>query len=144
MDRYHVLADATMTSLLERLEDLLGDIGDEGFEVDYHVSCRVPTSAHRLDETAGCEVQCHKPLMEIIAEWRINAQPRFERNICDQQAASKQANLAFVSRQVRPTPSMVKHPFSPFTAINSSVPSKHCSTLRLMHLRFLRVDEMPN
>ncbi|KAG9314654.1 hypothetical protein JVU11DRAFT_5459 [Chiua virens] len=36
MDRYHALADATMTSLLERLEDLLDEMTNEGFEVDYH------------------------------------------------------------------------------------------------------------
>jgi len=36
MDRYHALADATMTSLLERLEELLDDMDNKGFEVDYH------------------------------------------------------------------------------------------------------------
>lgn len=84
MDRYHLLADATMTSLLERLEDLLDRTGNEGFDVDYHVSSGVTTPAHELDETCQCEAQCHKPLMDIIAEWRINAQPWFEWDICDQ------------------------------------------------------------
>ncbi|KAI9572653.1 hypothetical protein HD554DRAFT_1336305 [Boletus coccyginus] len=36
MERYHALADATMSSLLERLEDLLDDVANDGFEVDYH------------------------------------------------------------------------------------------------------------
>jgi len=36
MDRYHALADATMISLLERLDNLLDEITDKGFEVDYH------------------------------------------------------------------------------------------------------------
>ncbi|KAH0838594.1 hypothetical protein J3R83DRAFT_6915 [Lanmaoa asiatica] len=53
MDRYHVLADATMTSLLERLENLLDGIGNEGFEVDYHVSCGVTTPAMDSTKPAG-------------------------------------------------------------------------------------------
>ncbi|KAH7908262.1 hypothetical protein BJ138DRAFT_1158087 [Hygrophoropsis aurantiaca] len=36
MDRYHELSDATMGTLLERLEDLLDDIGNDSYEVDYH------------------------------------------------------------------------------------------------------------
>ncbi|KAF8559406.1 Frataxin [Imleria badia] len=36
IERYHALADVTMTSLLERLENLLDEIANEGFEVDYH------------------------------------------------------------------------------------------------------------
>ncbi|KAN0100910.1 hypothetical protein V8E55_000894 [Tylopilus felleus] len=36
MDRYHALADTTMISLLERLEHLLDEVANEGFEVDYH------------------------------------------------------------------------------------------------------------
>ncbi|KAH7921259.1 Frataxin, partial [Leucogyrophana mollusca] len=36
MERYHELSDATMTTLLERLEDILDDIGNDGYEVDYH------------------------------------------------------------------------------------------------------------
>ncbi|KIJ08589.1 hypothetical protein PAXINDRAFT_88665 [Paxillus involutus ATCC 200175] len=36
MDRYHALSDATMTTLLERLEELLDRIGSDKFEVDYH------------------------------------------------------------------------------------------------------------
>ncbi|KAF8139941.1 hypothetical protein EV363DRAFT_1206083, partial [Boletus edulis] len=36
MDRYHALADATMISLLERLDHLLDEITDKSFEVDYH------------------------------------------------------------------------------------------------------------
>jgi len=36
MDRYHAVADATMITLLERLEDLLDGIANEDFEVDYH------------------------------------------------------------------------------------------------------------
>ncbi|KAF8845413.1 Frataxin [Paxillus ammoniavirescens] len=36
MDRYHALSDATMTTLLERLEELLDGIGSDEFEVDYH------------------------------------------------------------------------------------------------------------
>lgn len=46
MDRYHALADTTMVSLLERLEELLDDIANDSFEVDYHVSCGLPTLAH--------------------------------------------------------------------------------------------------
>lgn len=42
MDRYHALADTTMISLLERLEHLLDEVANEGFEVDYHVSCGCP------------------------------------------------------------------------------------------------------
>lgn len=72
-----------MTSLLERLEDLLDEMSNEGFEVDYHVSCGVITLAHELDETRRCEA-CHNPLMNIIAEWCINTQPWFEWYICDQ------------------------------------------------------------
>ena len=40
--------------------------------------------------------------MDVIAERRVDTQPRFAWNICDQQAASQQANMAFVPRQVRP------------------------------------------
>jgi len=36
MGRYHALADATMVSLLEQLEDLLDEIANDSFEVDYH------------------------------------------------------------------------------------------------------------
>ncbi|KAF9243795.1 hypothetical protein BU15DRAFT_42640 [Melanogaster broomeanus] len=36
MDRYHVLSDATMNTLLERLENLLDEVGSDEFEVDYH------------------------------------------------------------------------------------------------------------
>lgn len=43
MDRYHALADATMLSLLERLEDILDEMANEAFEVDYHVSRGVTT-----------------------------------------------------------------------------------------------------
>lgn len=50
MDRYHAVADATMITLLERLEDLLDGIANEGFEVDYHVSHGVITPAYQLDE----------------------------------------------------------------------------------------------
>ena len=84
MDRYHVLADATMTSLLERLEHLLDEIADDGFEVDYHVSRGVTTPAYKLDETPRREAQCHKLLTDIFAERRINTQSRFEWDICDQ------------------------------------------------------------
>lgn len=84
MERYHALADATMTSLLERLEDLLDDVSNDGFEVDYHVSRGVTTPAYALDETRRREAQCHKPLTDIFAERRINTQSRFEWDICDQ------------------------------------------------------------
>lgn len=84
MDRYHALADATMISLLERLEDLLDGIANEGFEVDYHVSRGVTTPAYELDETRRREARCHKPLMDIIAEWGTNTQPWFEWDICYQ------------------------------------------------------------
>jgi hypothetical protein len=38
IERYHALSDATMTTLLERLEDLLDTVGNDAYEVDYHVS----------------------------------------------------------------------------------------------------------
>lgn len=105
MDRYHTLADTTMTSLLERLEELLDEISNEGFEVDYHVSFWATTTKPANMKYAV------KPLMYMVAEWGINTQPWFEWDVCHQQATSKQANLAFVPRQVRPTPSTTQHPF---------------------------------
>ncbi|KAG6334923.1 hypothetical protein ID866_4165 [Astraeus odoratus] len=36
MEEYHSLSDATMAALLERLEELLDDIGNNDMEVDYH------------------------------------------------------------------------------------------------------------
>ncbi|KAF9229665.1 Frataxin [Gyrodon lividus] len=36
MDRYHALSDATMSTLLERLEEQLDRVGSDEFEVDYH------------------------------------------------------------------------------------------------------------
>ncbi|KAH7883905.1 Frataxin [Phlebopus sp. FC_14] len=36
MERYHALSDATMTTMLERLEDLLDEIANNTLEVDYH------------------------------------------------------------------------------------------------------------
>ena len=84
MDRYHALADATMTCLLERLEDLLDEISNEAFEVDYHVSRGMTTSACELVETHGREARRHNSLMDIILEWRINTQPWFKWDIRDQ------------------------------------------------------------
>jgi frataxin len=37
MERYHALSDATMDTLLESLESLLDDLGDAGYELEYHV-----------------------------------------------------------------------------------------------------------
>ncbi|KNZ71471.1 Frataxin like protein, mitochondrial [Termitomyces sp. J132] len=37
MDRYHVLSEATMDSLLESLETLLDELADSNYEVEYHV-----------------------------------------------------------------------------------------------------------
>lgn len=78
MDRYNALADATMMSLLERLEDLLDEMTNEGFEVDYHVSGRANTL---ISSTKPASV---KQLMDIIAEWCTNPQPWFEWDIRDQ------------------------------------------------------------
>ncbi|OJA09109.1 hypothetical protein AZE42_02574 [Rhizopogon vesiculosus] len=36
MERYHALSDATMTTILERLEELLEGVGNDTYEVDYH------------------------------------------------------------------------------------------------------------
>ncbi|KAG0697170.1 Frataxin [Suillus ampliporus] len=36
IERYHALSDATMTTILERLEDLLDAVGNDAHEVDYH------------------------------------------------------------------------------------------------------------
>lgn len=36
IEEYHTLSDATMTTLLERLEDLLDGFGNNDAEVDYH------------------------------------------------------------------------------------------------------------
>lgn len=36
MERYHALSDATMNTLLESLEELLEDIRDSDYEVEYH------------------------------------------------------------------------------------------------------------
>ncbi|KIJ68750.1 hypothetical protein HYDPIDRAFT_106991 [Hydnomerulius pinastri MD-312] len=36
MERYHALSDATMTTLLDSLEDLLDEMGSDEYEVDYH------------------------------------------------------------------------------------------------------------
>ena len=38
MDRYHKLSDATMDTMLESLEALLDEAGEDAFEVDYSVS----------------------------------------------------------------------------------------------------------
>jgi hypothetical protein len=48
MDRYHALSDATMTTLLERLEELLDRIGSDKFEVDYHVSLHNDHPGHTV------------------------------------------------------------------------------------------------
>jgi len=37
MERYHALSEATMDSLLESLENLLDDVADSSYEVEYHV-----------------------------------------------------------------------------------------------------------
>ncbi|KXN84781.1 hypothetical protein AN958_12075 [Leucoagaricus sp. SymC.cos] len=36
MERYHALSDSTMDSLLESLENLLDDVADPNYEVEYH------------------------------------------------------------------------------------------------------------
>ncbi|EGO01051.1 hypothetical protein SERLA73DRAFT_121420 [Serpula lacrymans var. lacrymans S7.3] len=36
VENYHKLSDATMATLLERLEDLLDETGNAAYEVDYH------------------------------------------------------------------------------------------------------------
>jgi frataxin len=38
MEQYHALSDATMGTILERLEELLDEVGNDAYEVDYHVS----------------------------------------------------------------------------------------------------------
>lgn len=38
IEQYHVLSDATMRALLERLESVLDELGRKDMEVDYHVS----------------------------------------------------------------------------------------------------------
>jgi hypothetical protein len=37
MERYHALSDTTMDTLLESLELLLDDLGNPGYELEYHV-----------------------------------------------------------------------------------------------------------
>lgn len=37
METYHELSDATMDTLLESLENLLDDIGEQDYEVEYSV-----------------------------------------------------------------------------------------------------------
>jgi frataxin len=37
MDQYHKLSDTTMEVLLEDLENLLDEIANSSFEVEYHV-----------------------------------------------------------------------------------------------------------
>lgn len=37
MERYHELSDRAMDTLLERLEELLDDLGNPYYEVEYHV-----------------------------------------------------------------------------------------------------------
>lgn len=44
MERYHALSDATMTTILERLEELLDEVGNDAYEVDYHVSSKISDS----------------------------------------------------------------------------------------------------
>lgn len=48
MDQYHALSEATMTTLLEQLEDLLDALGSKDMEVDYHVRIRETPGAARL------------------------------------------------------------------------------------------------
>ncbi|KIM54210.1 hypothetical protein SCLCIDRAFT_137257, partial [Scleroderma citrinum Foug A] len=36
IERYHALSDATMATLLEQLEGLLDELGNDDMEVDYH------------------------------------------------------------------------------------------------------------
>ena len=40
MERYHLLSDATMDTLLEALENLLDGLGNARYEVEYHVRTR--------------------------------------------------------------------------------------------------------
>lgn len=37
IERYHALSESTMDSLLESLENLLDEVGDPNYEVEYHV-----------------------------------------------------------------------------------------------------------
>lgn len=42
LERYHYLSDITMDRMIEQLEDLLDDFGDDSFEVEYHVRAVSP------------------------------------------------------------------------------------------------------
>lgn len=50
MDRYHALSDVTMDRLLDSLEELLDRLGNAEYEVEYHVS-------HLIFSSATCSIQ---------------------------------------------------------------------------------------
>jgi frataxin len=53
MERYHALSDATMTTILERLEEFLDEVGNDAYEVDYHVSMLKSTTSPYPSRSGG-------------------------------------------------------------------------------------------
>ena len=86
MDEYHTIADKTMEDLLETLEELLDAEADTGFEVDYHVSPK-----YLMLDTVNAD------LSSLNIERSTHTQTWVARNLCHQQAAAQQANLAVLS-----------------------------------------------
>lgn len=84
VDQYNKYSDATMDMLLNQIENLLDDLGEPGFEVEYHAS-----------ELLQCLCIMCTDLLAI--EWRVDIDSRGQGNICHQQAASESPNLAFIT-----------------------------------------------
>ena len=98
VERYHALSDATMDTLWESLEELLDDEGNPNYEVEYSVRCDSGPhkSSHRLTT--------HSP------EWGADAQAGRAWDVCYQQAAPEQTNLALVTNIVSKTTSVALIP----------------------------------
>ena len=82
---YHAIADATMDSLLDSLEALVDAADDPSYEVEYSVGQKTSFFASLT--------------MLLMAEWCIDSQARRPWRLCDQQATSKQADMAEQSGQ---------------------------------------------
>jgi frataxin len=89
VSEYARISDRTMDALLDRLEALVDDVGEPGWEVEYSVRCAAVMCARVLTTLRWC------------IGWCAHAEPGHARDVRGQQAAAEQADLAVVSVQVR-------------------------------------------
>ena len=91
MEEYHTIADKAMEDLLVTLEELIESRGEADQEVDYHVR-EVAYAVYRH----GLMYLCGRKLSERCAYSQSG--PFW--NVCHQQAAAEQADLAVFSYEV--------------------------------------------